>query len=85
MENKTAVVLLSGGIDSTTCLALAVDEYGANNVVALNMLYGQKHDKEIKSAKAVAAHYGVPYYEMDMSCVMAYSDCPLLKHSHKEI
>lgn len=49
------------------------------------MLYGQKHDKEIESAKAVAKWYGVPYYEMDMSAVMQYSDCPLLKHSHKAI
>ena len=85
MEKQKAVVLLSGGIDSTTCLAMAVDEYGSNNVVALNMLYGQKHDKEIESAKAVAKWYGVPYYEMDMSAVMQYSDCPLLKHSHKAI
>ena len=85
MEKQKAVVLLSGGIDSTICLAMAVDEYGSNNVVALNMLYGQKHDKEIESAKAVAKWYGVPYYEMDMSAVMQYSDCPLLKHSHKAI
>ena len=41
-SGKKAVVLLSGGIDSTTCLALAVDELGTKNVLALNMLYGQK-------------------------------------------
>ena len=39
-----AAVLLSGGIDSTTCLAMAVKEFGADNVIALNMHYGQKHD-----------------------------------------
>lgn len=84
-SGKKAVVLLSGGIDSTTCLALAVDELGTKNVLALNMLYGQKHDRELESAKAVAEHYGVPYYEMDMSVVMQYSDCPLLKHSDRSI
>ena len=49
-----AIVLLSGGIDSTTCLAKAVAIYGNNNVLALSVHYGQKHEKEIKSAKAVA-------------------------------
>lgn len=86
MDKATkAVVLLSGGIDSTTCLALAVDELGSNNVIALNMFYGQKHDKELASAKAVAEYYGVEYREMDMSVVMESSDCPLLKHSTKSI
>ena len=84
-SGKKAVVLLSGGIDSTTCLALAVDELGTENVLALNVLYGQKHDRELESAKAVAKHYGVPYFEMDMSAVMQYSDCPLLKHSGRSI
>lgn len=84
-EGRKAVVLLSGGLDSATCLALAVEEFGAENVLALNMYYGQKHDREIKSARAVAAFYGVPYFEMDMSCTMQYSDCSLLKHSDKEI
>lgn len=82
---EKAIVLLSGGIDSTTCLAMAVRDYGKDNVISLNMLYGQKHDKEIESAKAVSAHYGVPYYEMNMSEVMKYSNCSLLKHSTNEI
>ena len=61
---------------TTPGLAMAVDEYGSNNVVALNMLYGQKHDKEIESAKAVAKWYGVPYYEMDMSAGNAVQRLP---------
>ena len=38
-----AMVLFSGGVDSTTCLGIAVDKYGAENVVALSIAYGQKH------------------------------------------
>lgn len=85
MEKPKIVVLLSGGIDSTTCLAMAVDRAGAENVFALNMFYGQKHRKEIECARKVAAHYGIPYNEMDLSCVMQYSNCPLLEHSDKAI
>ena len=56
-----AAVLLSGGIDSTTCLAMAVKEFGADNVIALNMHYGQKHEKECLCAKKIADYYKVKY------------------------
>lgn len=83
--NKKAVVLFSGGIDSTTCLALAIDKYGVDNVLALGLSYGQKHDKEIECAKKVVAHYGVDYIVQDLTSVMEYSDCSLLKHSTQEV
>ena len=54
-----ALVLSSGGVDSTTCLGLAIEKYGKENVTALSITYGQKHDKEIKAAEAVARYYGV--------------------------
>ena len=37
-----AMVLFSGGIDSTTCLGMAVEKYGPENVIALSISYGQK-------------------------------------------
>lgn len=73
-----AVVLLSGGIDSTTCLALAVEEFGAENVEALCLSYGQKHDKELQSAFKVARYYGVQLVEDEIN-PFQFSDCPLLK------
>ena len=42
-----ALVLFSGGIDSTTALGLAIQKYGKDQVIALSVSYGQKHDKEI--------------------------------------
>ena len=48
---KKALVLFSGGVDSTTCLAMAVDRYGSENVIALSVSYGQKHTKELKASK----------------------------------
>jgi 7-cyano-7-deazaguanine synthase len=52
-----AVLLLSGGLDSTTLLALATKEGYAVN--ALTFRYGQRHGIEIERARAVAAKYGV--------------------------
>lgn len=40
-----ALVLSSGGVDSTTCLAMAIDALGSDNVSALSIWYGQKHKK----------------------------------------
>ena len=56
-----ALVLFSGGLDSTTCLALAVKEYGANNVIALSLYYGQKHKKEIEAANRISEYYNVQH------------------------
>ena len=53
-----ALVLFSGGVDSTTCLGLAVDKYGADQVLALSVSYGQKHQKEVEAAGKIAAQSG---------------------------
>lgn len=80
-----ALVLFSGGLDSTTCLAIAVDKYGSDEVMALSVSYGQKHSKEIEAARAVAAHYGVTLRTLDLTAIFADSDCSLLKGSSEEI
>ncbi len=79
------LVLSSGGVDSSTALGLAVSKYGADNVTALSISYGQKHDKEIEAAKKVAAFYGVEQLFLDLSLIFQYSDCSLLKQSTEEI
>lgn len=80
-----ALVLCSGGVDSSTCLSLAVKKYGKENVCALCMLYGQKHDREIQAARAVADYYGISLRILDLAAVFEGSDCSLLKGSDKEI
>lgn len=79
------LVLHSGGVDSTTCLAMAVHEVGAENVIALSIYYGQKHDKEIRAARAVADFYGVKRLELDLAAIFSGSNCSLLKDSDREI
>lgn len=55
----TAVVLASGGLDSTTCMALAAD--AGHAIVALSFDYGQRHRVELDAAARVAAHYGATH------------------------
>lgn len=84
-EKAKALVLASGGVDSTTLLAMAVREYGADNVYALSIFYGQRHEREIESARAVAAHYGVEQRFLDLGAIFADSDCSLLVHSSQAV
>lgn len=58
-QNKKAVVLLSGGLDSTTTLYVA--RHQGYNVTALIFDYGQRHQKEIQHAKRIAQHGGCSY------------------------
>lgn len=79
------LVLFSGGVDSTTALALAINQYSHENVVALSISYGQKHDKEIQAANQIAKYYQVEHIFLDLAKIFEYSDCSLLNHSSKEI
>jgi len=81
------LVLLSGGIDSTSLLYAAIKKVGAENVVALNMYYGQKHKVEIDCARWQAQHTGVEYIEKDISTVFEglQNSSALLAGSDKEI
>lgn len=60
------VVLLSGGMDSSTLLAHALNEPGVDNALAVFVDYGQRHVRERGSAQLVASHYGVSVVELDL-------------------
>ena len=80
-----ALILLSGGIDSATALGLAVRRYGKEETAALAINYGQRHDKELKAAKAVATHYDVHLKIIDLTAIFLESDSSLLKGASREI
>jgi len=82
-----ALVLSSGGCDSTTLVSLAVNKYGKDNVITASLYYRQKHDKELKCAQAVADFYNVRHIEEDISSVMKYAGevCTLMKDSKEEL
>ena len=54
---KTAVILLSGGLDSTTCVAIAKDQ--GFDIIGLTINYGQKHIFELESAKSIARYFNI--------------------------
>lgn len=85
MAQDKALVLSSGGVDSTTLLALACEKYGRENVTALSIFYGQKHSKELEAAAKTAEYYDVEHITLDLSAIFGWSDCSLLKGSTQEI
>lgn len=60
----TRLVVLSGGLDSTTVLAHVLDQH--EQVAAVGFDYGQQHARELSSAASIAAHYGVPYQRVSL-------------------
>lgn len=84
---KKALVLSSGGVDSTTCVSLAIKELGPENVTTVSVFYGQKHSKELECAEKIASFYGVNHRVIDLSGthIMDDSNCPLLASSTEDI
>lgn len=80
-----ALVLFSGGLDSSVCLGLAVRQYGAGEVLALSIYYGQKHKKEMEASQKVAEYYGVKRVTLDLGEIFRDSDCSLLDGAKEEI
>lgn len=67
MNRDKALVVFSGGQDSTTCLFWAKKHF--KKVVALSFVYGQKHVKEVDLAREIAAEAGVEWKSMDVSFI----------------
>jgi len=84
---KKGIVLSSGGVDSTTCVGIAVNELGKENVTTVSVYYGQKHSKELECANEIAKYYGVEHRVIDLSKtgIMDDSNCPLLQQSNEAI
>ncbi len=80
-----ALVLMSGGTDSATALALAIKKHGHKNIICLSIFYGQKHDKEIESAKAVCEYYDTELIFLDLTKIFSFSNSSLLKQSKDAI
>lgn len=88
MNKNTALVVFSGGQDSTTCLFWAKKHF--KKVFALTFLYGQKHIKEVDIAKQIAEKAGIDVKIMDVSFISQLSsnsltDSSVLMDSEKPV
>lgn len=80
------VVSLSGGRDSSTCLGLAVEKFGKDNVYSIGFEYGSKHPQELIAAKKIADYYEVPFQVITIDpSIFNGSSSSLLKSSGKDI
>jgi 7-cyano-7-deazaguanine synthase len=59
---KKAVIVLSGGLDSTTCMGMAKE--AGYELYPLTFHYGQRHQREVEQAKQVASYYRVPSHRI---------------------
>lgn len=80
MNNGPKVlVLFSGGLDSTVALYDAISQYGKDNVVALSLYYGQRHQCELDAAEAIAKALHIQRIEKRIPQIFAdMPDCSLL-------
>ena len=67
MSNEKALVIFSGGQDSTTCLLQAIEQYGATQVEAITFYYGQRHAVELERARWIAQDLQIRQTELDLS------------------
>lgn len=65
--SRGAVVVLSGGLDSTVALRLAVEKYGAEKVTAISFFYGQRQSVELERASTSCRRLGVAHKVVDLS------------------
>lgn len=81
MKDAEALVVFSGGQDSTTCLFWALKNF--KKVSTITFIYGQKHSKEVEMARAIAEKAGVDFHLQDVSFISQIGSSSLTDSSIK--
>lgn len=79
--NKKAVVLHSGGFDSSMCLALAAKEFGTSNIISLTFAYGQRHMSELAQAEKISRAWGIDHAELSLDFFSSITQNALMGNS----
>ncbi len=78
---KKAIIVHSGGMDSSLCLALAIREHGADNVLSLSFRYGQRHSNELDRAAHICQTWGVDHIVIPLLCLSEITEDALTNHA----
>ena len=78
---KATIVVHSGGMDSSLCLAIAVDDVGAENVLSMTFDYGQRHSAELEQAKIISDYFKVDHIVVPISSLREITSNSLLHHN----
>lgn len=78
--SKHIVVIHSGGMDSSLCLALALQEFGPEQVLSLSFNYGQRHHQELLQAEQMCRDLKVDHVTLSLSCLNEIADNALTRH-----
>lgn len=78
---KKSVVVHSGGMDSSICLLLAIEQFGAENILAMSFTYGQRHSNELDQAKIICDKWGVERIVLNIDCLSQITDNALTNQS----
>lgn len=78
---KKALVIHSGGMDSSLCLHLAIREFGREHVVSVSYLYNQRHLPEVVQAAKICGDWGVDHVELSIDCLKEITESALIGSS----
>lgn len=78
---KKAIVVHSGGMDSSLCLALAIKEYGKEEVLSLSFSYGQRHSNELQQAEKICRDWSVDHTVLNIDCLREITNNALMDSS----
>jgi 7-cyano-7-deazaguanine synthase len=75
---KKAVVLHSGGFDSSLCLALAVKDFDASSLVSLSFYYGQRNASELVQAEKISKAWGIDHVQFSLDFLSSITENALI-------
>jgi 7-cyano-7-deazaguanine synthase len=79
--HKKALVIHSGGLDSSLCLSLACQEFGQADVLSVSFSYHQRHAPELVQAAQICADWNVDHIELDIDCLQVITKDALTDHT----
>jgi 7-cyano-7-deazaguanine synthase len=79
--SKKAIVVHSGGMDSSICLHLAIDQFGAENVLSISFTYGQRHSNELDQARIICEEWKVDNIVINLDCLSEITNNSLTNHN----